>query len=88
MKLEDLALFPPTRCLALLDPVGVSETPGTLWPSLGDWACWASFSSLTMKKEKCTFLGPQLEMIFMIKTSIDFSFYFSIYRNKHEQYTE
>ena len=45
---------------------------------------WASFSSLTMKKEKCTFLGPKLEMIFMIKTSIDFSFYFSIYRNKHE----
>ena len=58
MKLEDLALFPPTRRLVLLDPVWVPVTPGLLWPSLEDWARWTSFSSLAMKEEKQRSLSP------------------------------
>lgn len=74
MKLEDLALFPPTRRLVLLDPVWVPVTPGLLWPSLEDWARWTSFSSLAMKEEKQRSLSPTLEIMFVIKTHIDLEF--------------
>ena len=43
----DLALFPPSRHMVLLDPVGVPVTPGTLWHFLRDQASWASFSPLS-----------------------------------------
>lgn len=52
MKLEDFALFLPTRRLVLLDPVGVPETPGLPWAPCGDWACWASLSSLAIQEGK------------------------------------
>lgn len=67
VKLEDFALFLPTRRLVLLDPVGVPGSPGLSW---GDWACWASLNSLAMKEEKCMLLDPKLGITFMIKTNI------------------
>lgn len=43
----DLAPFPPSRHVVLLDPVGAPVTPGTLWHFLRDQASWASFSLLS-----------------------------------------
>lgn len=69
-------------------PGGVSKTLGTPQPSLGTGPAGLLSIPWQWKKGKVYILLVQLGMIFMIKTNIDFSFYFSIYRNKHEWYTE